>query len=336
MSRGYSQPIISAPVIYVLLALICVYLFYPAAILRGQTKEFPIFDAELSPGFDMGADSSERVTGWLIKENGYMKIAYPKGQDWGAVFITVGKPKRPPRPFKDFSAFETLTIEMKGEVGGEQIEIGVKTNKQPDDGSEVKLPAKLTTQWQTYTFPLSKFKVDLSHLYVVTEFVFSAQEPQTVYFRKVKFTSGGATAGNINKSGATIAQPSPTQTPGAVEKDQTAPTILSAFTSTIASWIFGSLLLLVLIGVLFFRPNLSADQRAILRLLMALAAGFFAIFFVGGVLLNGTLMGLALSATGGFVLFILIQFIFDPFAIRSKSTSDQPLGRELKARGKER
>ena len=336
MSRGCSQPSISGPGIYVLRAfLIGVCLSYPAVILQAQTKEFAVFDAKLSQGFDMGADSSERVIGWLTKENGYMKMAYPKGQDWGAVFITVGKPKQPPRPFKNFSAFEALTIEMKGEVGGEKIEIGIKTNKQPDDGSEVKLPAKLTAQWQTYTFPLSKFKVDLSHLYVVTEFVFSAAEPQTVYFRNVKFTSGGATD-NINKSGATTVQPSPRQTPGTVEKDQTAPTILSAFTSTIASWIFGSLLLLVLIAVLFLRPNLSPDQRPILRVLMALAAGFFAIFFVGGVLLNGTLMGLALSATGGFVLFILIQFVFDPFEIRSKSTGDQPLGRELKAPGKER
>ena len=181
---------------------------------------------------------------------------------------------------------------------------------------------------------LSSFKVDLGHLYVVTEFVFSADEPQTVYFRNVKFTSGGPT-GNINKSGATTVQPSPTPA-NTTPEVQTAPTILSASTSIIASWIFGSLLLLVLIGVLFFRPNLSPDQRAILRLLMALDVGFFAIFFVGGVLLNGTLMGLVLSATGGFVLFILIQFVFDPFAIGAKSTGDQPLGRELKAPGKER
>ena len=65
MSRGYSQSNISALVIYVLLALICVYLFYPAAILQGQTKEFPVFNAKLSQGFDMGADTSERVTGLL-------------------------------------------------------------------------------------------------------------------------------------------------------------------------------------------------------------------------------------------------------------------------------
>lgn len=80
----------------------------------------------------------------------------------------------------------------------------------------------------------------------------------------------------------------------------------------IASWIFGSGLLLFLM-VAFFLPQLNQDQRAILRFFMALVSAFFAIFFVGGVLLKGTVRGLLISATGGFVLFVLVQFVFNPF-----------------------
>ncbi len=80
-----------------------------------------------------------------------------------------------------------------------------------------------------------------------------------------------------------------------------------------ASWIFGSTLLLFLM-VAFFMPPFSGDQRAILRFFMALSSAFFALFFVGGVLLRGTLKGLLISATGGFVFFVLIQFVFNPFA----------------------
>jgi hypothetical protein len=65
----------------------------------------------------------------------------------------------------------------------------------------------------------------------------------------------------------------------------------------------------------FFKSDLTEDQRAILRFFMALTAAFFAVFFVGGVLLRGTLKGFFISATGGFVLFILIQFVFNPFAV---------------------
>src|SRR6185369_17737761 len=86
-----------------------------------------------------------------------LKMSYPADQSWGAVFITVGKPKQPPRPFRDFSAFGTLSVEMKGESGGEQLEIGLKTNEQPDDGTETTIPVTLTAQWQTYKFSLEKF-----------------------------------------------------------------------------------------------------------------------------------------------------------------------------------
>lgn len=79
-----------------------------------------------------------------------------------------------------------------------------------------------------------------------------------------------------------------------------------------ASWAFGGVLLLFLM-VAFFLPEFNADQRSLLRFFMALVSSFFAVFFVGGVLLKGTMRGLIISATGGFVLFILIQFVFDPF-----------------------
>ena len=45
---------------------------------------------------------------------------------------------------------------------------------------------------------------------------------------------------------------------------------------------------------------------------------------MGGVLLKGTLRGLLISATGGFVLFILIQFVFDPFQVLPTSAISTP------------
>ncbi|HYX71210.1 MAG TPA: pentapeptide repeat-containing protein, partial [Nitrososphaera sp.] len=56
----------------------------------------------------------------------------------------------------------------------------------------------------------------------------------------------------------------------------------------------------------------TAFQCGVVRFLMSLTAAIFAFFFVGGVILNGKLRDLAISAAGGFVLFILMQFVFDP------------------------
>lgn len=93
----------------------------------------------------------------------------------------------------------------------------------------------------------------------------------------------------------------------------------------VASWIFGGLILLFL--MLIVLVDIDPIKFPIVRFLMALSAGFFATFFVGGVILNGTLRGIAFSAAGGIALFILIQFVFDPFQVlpaRSSTASPGP------------
>jgi hypothetical protein len=99
---------------------------------------------------------------------------YPAGQSWGAVFVTVGPPREKPRPSHDLSAFDTLVVEMKGDKGGEMVKIGIKTNEQPDDGSESQSLVSLEPGWQTYTFALADFRgTDAHRIYVPIEFVFA-------------------------------------------------------------------------------------------------------------------------------------------------------------------
>jgi hypothetical protein len=143
---------------------------------------------KLSSGYDIGVDDSQHIRNWLTDMGDYMRMTYPNGLEWGAVFITVGKPRDPPRPFKDFSTFSTLSMDLRGEKGGESIEIGIKDNTDPDDGSETKSPVYLTTEWKTYTFPISKFyTAEPTRLYVVAEFVFSGSNAKTIYFRNIKY-----------------------------------------------------------------------------------------------------------------------------------------------------
>ena len=115
-------------------------------------------------------------------------MAYPSGQGWGAVFITVGKPKDHPRPGEDLSEFKKLSIELRGDKGNETILVGVKDNTQPDDGSETKFRIKnLRTSWTVMEIPLAEFKrADLSKLYVVSEFVFE-NTPETICARNIAY-----------------------------------------------------------------------------------------------------------------------------------------------------
>src|ERR1039457_6398131 len=57
--------------------------------------------SSLTSGFDMGVNSSGGKTDWLKRDFGQncLKMSYPYGQSWGAVLVTVGMPKEPPRPY---------------------------------------------------------------------------------------------------------------------------------------------------------------------------------------------------------------------------------------------
>lgn len=143
---------------------------------------------KLCPGYNMGVDDSKQNRNWLEDMGDYMRMTYPDGLEWGTVFVTVGKPRDPPRSSQDFSTFRSLSIDLKSEKSGDTIEVGIKDNTDPDDGSETKSQVELTTEWKTYTFPLDKFNTAApTRLYVVAEFVFSGSNAKTIYFRNIKY-----------------------------------------------------------------------------------------------------------------------------------------------------
>jgi NAD-dependent SIR2 family protein deacetylase len=174
----------------VAVASLVIYLRFPRSY-QWKMETIPqdiMIRSDLAKGFDMGVNSALGMTDWVAHEDAQMRISFPGSQAWGAVFITVGPPTPPPRPFRDFSAYRTLSVDMKGQEGGEKVDIGIKADTQPDDGSETKVPVELTSSWRTYDFLLSKFAgADLTHLYVVAEFVFTGPRPEAIYFRNIKY-----------------------------------------------------------------------------------------------------------------------------------------------------
>jgi len=150
-----------------------------------------ILDAgKLASGYELGVDTNQKSRKWLHAASSELRMAYPKGQQWGAVFAVAGKMQQSvaARQTRDFSAFHTLTISMRGERGGEIVEIGLKDKTDPDNGAETKIQQKLTREYQTYTFPLGDFRTaNLQELYVVTEFVFGGSKPSTIFVSRIEF-----------------------------------------------------------------------------------------------------------------------------------------------------
>lgn len=151
------------------------------------TDPIVFIKGKLGSGLNMGVNTSDGITDWVRVSNN-ITMKYPGRQSWGAVFITIGEPTQPPRPARDYSKYNKLLIEMKGEKGGESVLIGLKDKDDPDDGSESKTRLNLTRQWGIYEIKIKEnfITTDLKKLNVVSEFVFESK-PQTIFVRKIQF-----------------------------------------------------------------------------------------------------------------------------------------------------
>lgn len=142
---------------------------------------------DLTVGYDMGVNTDRSRTDWLERTASELKMAYPEGQQWGAVFVTVGTPSRTERGTRDFTSFHTLVISMRGKRGGEKVEIGIKDKTDPDDGTETKVATHLTKKYKTYEFRLQDFRTaNLAQLYVVAEFVFGGPQNRTIFVNRIE------------------------------------------------------------------------------------------------------------------------------------------------------
>ena len=115
-----------------------------------------------------------------------LRITYHGGADWAAIFFAV-RGSSAQRPSLDFSAFDQLQLELKGNVAGETVSVHLKDSMDPDDGNQTDIEIALTEQWQTYTIDLDRFdNADLTQLHVVPGFLFR-QEPKSFSVRNIRF-----------------------------------------------------------------------------------------------------------------------------------------------------
>jgi hypothetical protein len=141
-------------------------------------------------GYDLNLDTNNKKRDWLCNKNKQLIISYPDDQEWGAIFITKGKPVQEieKRETIDIKHIKSLVITMRGEKGGEKVCIGIKDNEDPDDGREKKIERELTSEYHEYRFNLSDFHTaDLKKVYVATEFVFGKNSPCRIFVKSVKF-----------------------------------------------------------------------------------------------------------------------------------------------------
>jgi hypothetical protein len=110
-----------------------------------------------------------------------------KEMDWCVQYFSVIADATTDRSVKDFSSYTHLRIEARTDTPGKTVFIVIKDGDDPDDGSESRVPLKLTEQWQIYDIPLSDFvTADLTQLNMVVGFLF-LEEAQTINVRTVEY-----------------------------------------------------------------------------------------------------------------------------------------------------
>jgi hypothetical protein len=139
-------------------------------------------------GFITRFIASDRYDTHVRKVNDYLAIDYPANKyTWASPYFSVnalgGRVQE-----MDFSPYLKLVIEMRGEQGGELLEIAMKDSDDPTDGSETRVNIELTNQWQTYEFDTEQFvTADMNRIMVPLAFIFVGDIGRTIHVRSIQF-----------------------------------------------------------------------------------------------------------------------------------------------------
>ena len=117
-----------------------------------------------------------------------LHLSYFGNEPWAAFwFATRNLSQLYGRSAADFSRYNQLVLEMKGQSGGEIIQVNLKDMDDPDDGSQTNVQVILTEDWQSYKFDLSEFdNADLEKVSVLS-FLIVQEEPLSFAIRTARF-----------------------------------------------------------------------------------------------------------------------------------------------------
>ena len=83
----------------------------------------------------------------------YLTIQYDEGIEWGAtIFLVDSLGVGSARPSRNFSNFEAIELELRGNQSEQEVFFSLKDRLDPDDGMETRVPVILQSNWTTYRF----------------------------------------------------------------------------------------------------------------------------------------------------------------------------------------
>jgi hypothetical protein len=123
-------------------------------------------------------------------QDGALHVDYGGGSDWAAVFwLTLNENTLSGIQYQDYSRFDKLRLELKGDRGGEVIKVHIKDEDYPNDIAPVSVDLVLSDDWQTWEIDLARFAPnDRSRLVVPLGFLIApAQDPVGFSVRNARY-----------------------------------------------------------------------------------------------------------------------------------------------------
>lgn len=112
---------------------------------------------------------------------------YMGGVEWAGIWFRSDNSIDATEP-RDYSIFEKLVLEVKGDVGGETIYVNIQDRDDPRDGTSTKVSLQLSDEWQIYEIDLVDFKTADLEILIIPFGVVFYEEPISFSVRSVKYT----------------------------------------------------------------------------------------------------------------------------------------------------
>ena len=117
----------------------------------------------------------------------HIEFTLEGGTEWAGIWLKTGADILSSTP-RDYTEFDTLLVEMKGDKGGEIVTLNIEDSEDPADGTSTRIPVELSDQWQVYEFELADFaSADFTIISVPLGFVFF-EEPVSFAIRNARYT----------------------------------------------------------------------------------------------------------------------------------------------------
>ena len=136
--------------------------------------------------YEMGHGGANNVLIKVVQGIDEISFFIPK-LEWAVVYLRNPSNVQAEKPTKDFSSYNSIKLELKGETEGDTVFIAIKDATDLDDGSETQIPIRLSSEWKTYEVELSEFKTaNLKELFVVVNFIFY-DKAQNISVRNIEY-----------------------------------------------------------------------------------------------------------------------------------------------------